>query len=82
MIHFDDDITFDKYAIGKMLHFWNKIKNNNEHFAKKPLGGISFNVINAILNKSSVFRSYFLMNDELGKVYRSGIHQVICLFQI
>ncbi len=60
VIHLDDDITFEIDAIGKMINYWNEAQNIDG----KPLAGASFNIINMVPLKNSIFRRIMLLGTE------------------
>ena len=60
VIHFDDDMTFEIDAIGNMINVWNEAQAHDD----RPLGGASFNIIDAAPLKNSIFRRMMLLSTE------------------
>lgn len=79
VIHFDDDITFDKDAIGVMLDYWNKTISSDQGNAEKPLGGAAFNIVDLPRLRQNIFRKIFFLSVEPhGHVSRGGYAAPFC----
>lgn len=69
IINFDDDISLEEDSLEKFLRCWNFEKNKEG----LPLGGISFNLIDAIGPKISILRNFFFMGvSKKGSVSLAG----------
>lgn len=66
VIHFDDDITFDKDAIGIMLDYWNSTISNDQNYTGKPLGGAAFNIVDSPKISKNMFRKFFFLSSDSG----------------
>ncbi len=75
VIFLDDDIILSKNAIRNILSYW----NNKQKDLLKPLAGVSFNIVNATVPKSSIFRNLFFLNSEpRGSVSKGGYASPYC----
>lgn len=80
VIHLDDDITFDKDALGVMLDYWNAQDEHNANTPNyKPLGGASFNLVDIVPLQSSFIRTlFFLSTEPKGHVSTAGYAAPFC----
>ena len=67
-MHLDDDITVEPDGIEVFLKDWNKEKVRDG----KPLGGMSFNVVDAVKPTSNIIRSFMFAQAAPGFVNASG----------
>ena len=75
VIHLDDDITFGKDALNRMIDFW----NNPVHRQGRPLAGASFNLIDIPKLRNSPIRKLFFLNTEpKGLISSAGYAAPFC----
>ncbi len=76
VIHMDDDITTEKATLSNMLTFWNDEQNKTPN---KPLGGVSFNLVDLPVRKNSIFlKALFLSTEPVGSVSVAGGNARLC----